>query len=62
MQGIYHQSLTGNQGQLGPFDPSIIIIESIQILGVIDEKEFDDCNNYCNDAFSDCMRRCKSVN
>jgi hypothetical protein len=25
MQGIYHQSLTGNQGQLGPFDPSIII-------------------------------------
>ena len=26
MQGIYHQSLTGNQGQLGPFDPSIIYI------------------------------------
>ena len=26
MQGIYHQSLTGNQGQLGPFDPSIIIL------------------------------------
>ena len=25
MQGIYHQSLTGNQGQLGPFDPSIIV-------------------------------------
>ena len=24
MQGIYHQSLTGNQGQLGPFDPSIM--------------------------------------
>jgi hypothetical protein len=26
MQGIYHQSLTGNQGQLGPFDPSIILM------------------------------------
>jgi hypothetical protein len=31
MQGIYHQSLTGNQGQLGPFDPSIIfLVISIQ--------------------------------
>jgi hypothetical protein len=27
MQGIYHQSLTGNQGQLGPFDPSIILLK-----------------------------------
>ena len=29
MQGIYQQSLTGNKGQLGPFDPSIIYIQNI---------------------------------
>ena len=32
MQGIYHQSLTGNQGQLGPFDPSIIVVVKYVIL------------------------------
>ena len=32
MQGIYHQSLTGNQGQLGPFDPSIIIFNTNKYL------------------------------
>ena len=33
MQGIYHQSLTGNQGQLGPFDPSIIYIIDMVVVG-----------------------------
>ena len=31
MQGIYQQSLTGNKGQLGPFDPSIISYDSYKI-------------------------------